>query len=162
MNPTPLVPSFPRKRESSDFSHVPPCSSRGKLWTSAFASLSRGDDTLSIRLARFQVGHLPSRTEAADLSSAGTSEKLRCERTARSGIDHVGDDACYRKFELAVAGAGLGCRRFPASRIGRSDAPGHRHAFCRSGGGVPRRYPRSVELLVCSRALHLFANHPGK
>ena len=34
--------------------------------------------------------------------------------------------------------------------------------FADPGGGVPRGHPRSVELLVCSRALHLFANHPGK
>src|SRR5215472_8534854 len=86
------------------------------------------------------------RRKTADLSSAGRSAKLRSETTARSDIDHVGDDMGCHWFGLAVAGADPGRRRFFAARIGLSDAGGHRCAF-RQSRGAPCRHPPSLELL---------------
>jgi hypothetical protein len=43
VNPKPPIPSFPRKREPRDFSHLPPVQASGRLWAPAFAGATIGE-----------------------------------------------------------------------------------------------------------------------
>ena len=43
VNPKSPIPSFPRKREPRDFSHLPPVKARGRLWAPAFAGATIGE-----------------------------------------------------------------------------------------------------------------------
>ena len=72
MNPAPITPSFRRKRESSDFSTLPPGRAKGGLW----APLSRGDDLAGWR-------HFLGRSNTAQRLGGGRIRRSRPQDSLR-------------------------------------------------------------------------------
>src|SRR5208282_2083346 len=103
----------------------------------------------------------PERESRGDRPRPPAVRNCAARKLLDRGCDNARHEARHPRFGCVFAYAARDCRRFLAPRIGDGDAGGYRCSF-RRAWCAPCRYPPGLELLVCSGALHLFANHSRK